>query len=163
MSSGSADTAVPRARHRYAWTWAPVVVYLLLIFGLSSISGPPALPADISDKTAHVLLYSGLGFLLMRAFAGALRTAARLPQLLLAVSVGALYGGSDELHQFFVPGRSCELLDWVSDLTGAALGSGAFWAWAIIAERLSRSHRSGDTRERAAASAAADSPWPPSR
>jgi UDP-2,3-diacylglucosamine pyrophosphatase LpxH len=34
----------------------------------------------------------------------------------------ALFGATDEWHQYFVPGRSCELGDWVADSLGGGLG-----------------------------------------
>ncbi len=161
MPSGSINAPVRRERHGPAWVWGPVVLYLLLIFALSSIGSPPGLPARISDKTAHVILYSGLGVLLIRALAGVRLAGARLRQALLAVAIGAAYGASDELHQFFVPGRSCDVFDWVSDLAGVVLGAGAVWAWAIIAERLSRYHLPGDNRQPVAESAAGEYLPPP--
>ena len=33
----------------------------------------------------------------------------------------ALYGASDELHQFFVPGRSVDFFDWLADFLGGVL------------------------------------------
>lgn len=40
----------------------------------------------------------------------------------LAWMVGTLYAVSDEVHQFFVPGRSCEVRDMVIDSCGVAAG-----------------------------------------
>jgi VanZ family protein len=42
---------------------------------------------------------------------------------LLAVVIGSLYGGTDEFHQSFVPGRTADPLDWVADTLGVALGA----------------------------------------
>lgn len=39
----------------------------------------------------------------------------------------ALYAASDEVHQYFVPGRSCELRDVLIDACGAATGVGIAW------------------------------------
>ena len=33
----------------------------------------------------------------------------------------ALYGAADEIHQRFVPNRSCDVLDWLADTLGASL------------------------------------------
>lgn len=38
-----------------------------------------------------------------------------------------LYAASDELHQYFVPGRSCELRDVLIDACGAAAGVVIVW------------------------------------
>lgn len=40
----------------------------------------------------------------------------------------ALYACSDELHQYFVPGRSCKFFDVCVDSTGAFFGALLFWA-----------------------------------
>jgi len=34
------------------------------------------------------------------------------------------YAGLDEIHQIFIPGRDCDILDWVSDSSGVLLGLG---------------------------------------
>jgi VanZ family protein len=34
-----------------------------------------------------------------------------------------LYGATDEIHQYFVPSRSCDIFDWFADATGALLAT----------------------------------------
>ena len=41
--------------------------------------------------------------------------------------IGAVYAVSDELHQYFVPGRSCELRDVLIDACGVAAGVAIVW------------------------------------
>jgi VanZ family protein len=41
----------------------------------------------------------------------------------LTVALAAGLGGSDELFQRSIPGRTCSIWDWTADLTGAILGS----------------------------------------
>jgi VanZ family protein len=41
----------------------------------------------------------------------------------------ALFGFSDEWHQFFVPGRHCDILDWYADMTGAAIAMLVLYKW----------------------------------
>lgn len=43
--------------------------------------------------------------------------------VLLAVACASLYGVTDELHQYFVPGRACDPADWLVDTCGAVLGA----------------------------------------
>ena len=38
----------------------------------------------------------------------------------LAVLLASAYGGSDELHQSYVPGRDSDAWDWVADTLGAS-------------------------------------------
>ena len=47
----------------------------------------------------------------------------RLPlYILIPLGVGALYAISDEIHQHFVPGRSCQVSDMIIDTCGALTG-----------------------------------------
>src|SRR3989344_2900979 len=85
--------------------WGAVLVWAGLIFTVSAI---PTLPRVgflwwdfVLKKSAHMLEYGILIALLIRA---------RLawPKALL---MGIIYAGSDELHQWFVPGRTSRLTD----------------------------------------------------
>jgi len=121
-----------RNTHRLS-LWAPVALYMMFIFWLSSISRPPDLPSGISDKAAHVLLYSGLGALLVRARAGGWRRQVTIGIAAVAIVVATLYGISDEIHQSFVPPRQVEARDILADAIGASLAAGALYAWSRIA------------------------------
>lgn len=77
-------------------------------------------------------------------FGAALANALRLhvsPRraLVLAVVVASLYGVTDELHQSFVPMRSCDPLDWLVDTVAAAVGGLA--AHALLAQRKKKRSR----------------------
>ena len=41
---------------------------------------------------------------------------------IVAITVGSLYAVFDEIHQYFVPGRACQLRDMVIDICGVAAG-----------------------------------------
>ena len=119
-------------RSRFLWT--PVVAYMALIFALSSISRPPALPHGV-DKDAHAVLYAGLGVLLVRALAGGWRRRVTLVAAIGAVAMAAAYGVSDEYHQSFVPLRQVEALDVLADTVGAAAAALSLYCWDIIRRR----------------------------
>jgi VanZ family protein len=113
--------------------WAPVLAYMALIFVLSSISHPPPLPGQ-TDKGAHAILYAGLGLLFARALTRGWRGVT--PRTLLyCVIFGAVYGASDEFHQYFNPPRDAEVLDVVADTIGSGIGAAALYAWGIIRDR----------------------------
>lgn len=117
---------------RALFLWGPVVAYAALIFALSSVSHVPPLPGGMSDKAGHLLLYSGLGFLVARALAGT-RERYRVTWLFaVTLLIVGLYGLSDETHQLFVPLREFDLRDWAADLAGGACGAGCRWLWGII-------------------------------
>lgn len=100
-----------------------VLTWLIRLFGNGAFTD------FIVRKSAHFLEYTGLCLLLSFACAatwGVKRTALSLP-------IASLYAVTDELHQRFVPGRSCQPVDWAIDTAGAALGllcAGLFlWLW----------------------------------
>lgn len=96
--------------------WAPALVWAAVLFVFSS---RPRLPADLGgglDKVAHFGAFAVLGLLLAHA-ALAWRLRMRWPVL-----VGLAYAASDELHQYFVPGRYPDAADWVADALGVVAG-----------------------------------------
>jgi VanZ family protein len=123
----------PGSRARYLlWYWAPVVVFMAVIFVGSSISKLPDIPGGLSDKTAHGAEYAVLGLLLARGLAGPRRLSISLPYVIAAVVLASLYGVADEWHQRFVPGRDFDVRDVMADLAGASASTMALWAWGII-------------------------------
>jgi VanZ family protein len=98
---------------------------MAVIFHLSSESDPlPVLTQHVWDKALHCFEYGGLAFLLCRALLGeGLGWTAALPLALLVTSV---YGASDEWHQLFTPGRTSDVVDWMADTFGAAVGLASY-------------------------------------
>ena len=101
------------------------------IFLVSSLPNPP-LPPGLSDKPAHALAYIGLGGLMARALGGGLPPRITAVDLVIGFAISVIYAASDELHQWFVPGRSAELADVAADAIGAAAALIACWAWGIL-------------------------------
>jgi VanZ family protein len=109
---------------RTAYSFLPALLYAGVIYALSAQSNPlQFLPPEIllQDKLLHTIEYAALAALLVPA----LRLAGASPGAALALAVGlaSLYGATDEFHQSFVPGRSADVLDWVADTLGAAVGA----------------------------------------
>jgi VanZ family protein len=102
----------------------PVIMYAGLIFLISSISSlPTKMPFfTLKDKLIHFLEYAVFGFLLWRsAIRWKIDTGlARL--ILLTLILGMAYAGSDEIHQYYVPGRDGNIYDWIADVIGLAVG-----------------------------------------
>jgi len=116
------------------WLWGPVIVYMIAIFNVSAMSTAP-LPEQVSDKTAHLMAYLLLGVLAVRAAGGGLPCRVTASIALLAFLITSGYGAFDEFHQWFVPGRSADVADWLADSTGAVIALGLCWAWGIMAYR----------------------------
>ncbi len=72
-------------------------------------------------KLAHFSVYFVLGLTLSSGMQTFIKLKV-LTRAMLAFFVGVLYAISDEIHQTFVPGRSCELRDVLIDTTGVLLG-----------------------------------------
>lgn len=71
-------------------------------------------------KLAHFLIFAVLGFLSFAAFSADLPSRKGFPA---ALGLGAVRAVLDEVHQSFVPGRSCEFRDVCIDFAGVLLGA----------------------------------------
>lgn len=78
-------------------------------------------------KAAHLTEYAVLGALLVSCMQGFGIVAPRL--FWYALAAGILYAASDELHQYFVPGRACQLRDMAIDGIGVGLGAAGLLGW----------------------------------
>jgi VanZ family protein len=96
------------------------------IWVLSSRSTLP-IPKGILgfDKLQHFLAYLALAGTISFWFSPEQRERHWLRTLLLTALIGSVYGVSDEIHQYFVPGRDCNIWDWMADTIGAFAGAGA--------------------------------------
>ena len=112
---------------RYLKYWVPPLLYMGLIFVISSLEQPP-LPMPkfewlTIDKLYHFVEYGILGALLAIAFVNVpLKGLPTNWRWTGAALIAILYGASDEWHQTFVPGRFATLADWVADVLGAIAG-----------------------------------------
>ena len=124
-------TPVASASRRKAWLWAPVALYMGVIFYFSSQSDV-SIPAGLTDKSSHSMAYTALGILIVRARAGGLPARISARAAVAAVLLTTAYGVTDEIHQMFVPGRSAEMYDLAADAIGGAVGAFCCWLWGII-------------------------------
>lgn len=129
----------PKSKRRTALlliSWAAVVLCCAVIFALShetaSVSSGKSnglislllerfgivVSSHTIRKTAHALEYCGLSLLLYHAYFQSFRKV----QPLLTVLTAVLYATSDEIHQYFIAGRACQLRDVFVDFVGAAVG-----------------------------------------
>ena len=78
---------------------------------------------QINDKIEHILAYGGLGFLLNLSLRIQNKfTIVKKYPAWFTVLIVSSYGALDELHQLFIPGRSCDILDWTADTVGVIIG-----------------------------------------
>jgi VanZ family protein len=116
--------------------WLPALAYMALIWVLSS--GPVSVPIDalpFKDKGAHTIEYGLLAVL--NAFA-IRRNAPRLGPwrgAALAAAMTFAWGALDEFHQAFVPTRTSDVLDLLTDTIAGLLGAFGYFASARMRER----------------------------
>jgi VanZ family protein len=100
--------------------WFITIGYMGLIFVLSSQENFGFSIPENGDKVIHTLAYIPLGFL----FYVSLRTSGVKRYLFgTALLLASIYGLTDELHQYFVPGRFASAGDAAADCLGAIMGS----------------------------------------
>lgn len=98
---------------RLLWT-VLLFLYAAAIFafsGLPMTREEPLLPIRHGDKLLHALEFFIFFLLCWKA----------LPpnrKMSTSLILTAIYAGSDEIHQLFVPTRSASLFDWFADLAG---------------------------------------------
>ena len=74
-------------------------------------------------KLAHLSVFLLLGVLATNAFR---LTFKNKKEFIFALAFCFLYSVSDEIHQYFVPGRACRFYDVIVDTIGACLGISIF-------------------------------------
>ena len=92
----------------------------------------------IIRKSAHFSLFATLGFLVSMSVGRR--------RLFSSASAGVmlfcfLYAVSDEIHQSFVPGRSCEFRDMMIDTSGALTGMLVSMALLLILTKISEKRK----------------------
>jgi VanZ family protein len=145
----------------FAKYWLPVLVWMGVIFSASGDSHSAArssriiaplvhwLLPDLSEeavhavvlfvrKCGHVAEYAVLALLLWRARRRPTKPGTglwRWSDAGLALAVAALYAGSDEIHQLFVPSRQGSVWDVLLDTSSAGLALLCLWAAGRLRKR----------------------------
>jgi VanZ family protein len=118
---------------KFTYIYLPLIAYLSAIFVFSSFHRVPLPFIDrlSVDKIYHCLEYIPVGFLIFRSF----DKGANLKKsytFLLVILLGALYGLSDEVHQYFVPGRYFSWWDLTANVAGVSIGSWIYKKWGLV-------------------------------
>ncbi len=107
---------------------ALLILYSMFIFSLSSIRGSE-IPRQVSSYSLlfHFFLYFFYGFVLFMFFLDWKKCA----------FTGIIYALSDEIHQYFVPGRSCDAIDFLVDSLAIMVSLLTILRWKFLYEFLS--------------------------
>lgn len=125
-----------------AVSWAPVVVWMIVMFNFSTDAFSsahttpylsklfPRLPAAHIEiimlairKLGHWSEYFILAWLLMRALNREFSGYSATRRMMWSVVLAVVYAISDELHQSFVPSRDARAMDVMIDALGAICGT----------------------------------------
>ena len=150
MNNIARQDAPPSALPAFVW-WVTTIAWAVTIYQLStgtfgtSLTGwllteslrllgitlsPPTFDAvhHFLRKLAHLSEYAIYALLLYGSFGGGRDFAWRRRRAAWCAGIAAAYSLTDELHQWFVPGRSASLTDSVLDTTGAVLAMAGYYA-----------------------------------
>lgn len=120
--------------------WALVIAWAAGLWFLSSRSGSGGESVwlfSVIWNSGHIVVYFVLSILVLAALEWPEQGRRRAA---FAVLIAGTYGVIDEIHQSFVPGRDCSVLDIVNDFLGAVLG---VWLGFEGTRVSSRGHESG--------------------
>ncbi|GHT66612.1 hypothetical protein FACS1894110_10600 [Spirochaetia bacterium] len=119
---------------------------ILVIAGIWFLSSRSILPQPKGilgfDKFQHLLAYFVLACAAGLWFPRQKWQRPGVALLLLAAVISSVYGIIDEIHQSFVPGRDCNIWDWLADTIGALLGAGTMKFSAL---KLKRKEETSET------------------
>ncbi len=130
------------AEWRRIGSWVLVFLWAVLIFSMSARTGTDMSTGsglfshvyqsligfqerilgagiDVVHPFAHFCEYAIFGLLLVNALSHYMSFK---KACLLAILIASAYGVSDEFHQYFVPERACDPVDWLVDTLGASFG-----------------------------------------
>jgi VanZ family protein len=102
------------------------IAIAIVIFYISSLSFETGVPGGSSNLKAtlyHIIIFLFLSFSLSMSLIKG-KYYSLLP---VAIIISLIYGISDELHQFLVPGRSTSVSDFFLNTIGIILGSTIYW------------------------------------
>ncbi len=107
------------------------MIFALLIFVVCAVPcfTRPNFGFVLEDKILHFIEYSIFSFLLFLAFFTSGREFLKKNVFVLSCLIGMAYAVTDEIHQKFVTGRSCEFLDFVADSLGIIMVQLCIWLY----------------------------------
>ncbi len=124
LSGGGAEAGRGGKSFPYA-VW-PVALGVAIILGSSRAAPNWGDAVTFGDKIVHFGIY-GLAATLVARIPAVQRT--RPLGMYAAILIVSVFGVTDELHQYFTPGRSMDWWDWVADTLGAIVATVLYAEW----------------------------------
>ena len=104
---------------KYQPLFYPVMIAIIIfIASHQSKLTVPDFGFKIEDKIIHGIVYFIFGLSLVYSILRINPSFSLLKLRYLVIIIGILYGASDEVHQYFIPGRVCDIYDLIADSVG---------------------------------------------
>jgi VanZ family protein len=103
--------------------YIPLGIYWFILLILTTLPGKDLPKTGVNDKIEHLTAYFFLSILLSLTlfFQNKYYKMKKYFAVFSGLIIG-LYAALDEIHQLFVPGRDCDILDWTADMIGTSIG-----------------------------------------
>lgn len=109
-------------KYRVSVIYLPLGIYWAVLLFLTSLPGKDLPDLFISDKIEHLLAFWLLAILLKLTLVVQDRfNYLKKHSSIFTLLIIGIYAALDELHQLFIPERSCDILDWLADFSGALI------------------------------------------
>lgn len=101
----------------------PSLIFMASIVYLSNQSQVPPILNQLfsSDKLLHFCGYFVLGLSIQFAYASNFSGWTNRKSTLISFLTGSIFGLTDEIHQLYIPGRSCDIFDLAVDMLAVGL------------------------------------------
>ncbi len=102
----------------------PIVLYSFLVYFMSSLELDriPKFTILGFDKLIHLTEYFVYVVFMLIALETFEKIKTKRQMIFIAILISMLFGISDEIHQYFVQGRSCSIFDFIADSLGIIIG-----------------------------------------
>lgn len=110
-------------KYKIFLVYVPLIIYWIVLLVATSLPVENLPRIETNDKFMHFAAYFVLAVLLNFSlkFQNKYKKLKESPALW-TIIIGFIYGAFDEIHQFFIPGRFCEFLDWIANAIGVLSG-----------------------------------------
>jgi VanZ family protein len=114
--------------------WAPLLLWMGTVLVLSSLPGStlPRVTIPNIDKIVHYSEYFIMAILFMRAMVSSADNRLTIQAVLVTLFIITFFAAFDEIHQLYIPGRSCDILDYAADMLGAGTAVVTYILWKDI-------------------------------
>ena len=104
----------------FQFPWQSIMLAIFIQSSLGSLKLPD-FGFDPLDKILHFIVFGILGILTARGLRNAKTRIVKENYFSLTLLICIIYGASDEIHQYFVPGRYASWADWIADGLGVII------------------------------------------